>query len=35
MTSKYWRKRPLTNDLQLATGLFSIGNAKLSDDTYY
>ena len=26
-------KVPLTNDLQLATGLFSVGNAKLSDDT--
>lgn len=34
MTSKYGlEKAPLTNDLQLATGLFSIGNAKLSDDT--
>lgn len=26
-------KYPITNDLQLASGLFSIGNAKLSDDT--
>ena len=34
MTNKYnLEKAPLTNDLQLATGLFSIGNAKLSDDT--
>lgn len=33
-TSKYQLdKAPLTNDMQLATGLFSIGNAKLSDDT--
>jgi len=34
MTNKYeLEKTPLTNDIQLASGLFSIGNAKLSDDT--
>lgn len=26
-------KKPIINDIQLKTGLFSIGNAKLSDDT--
>ena len=34
MTNKYGlEKAPITNDIQLASGLFSIGNAKLSDDT--
>lgn len=33
-TSQYkLDKNPVVNDIQLATGLFSIGNAKLSDDT--
>ena len=33
-TSQYdLNKKPVLNDVQLATGLFSIGNSKLSDDT--